>query len=102
MLTGLCHKAGDRVSFHMPIVPELPITMLACARLGIIHSQVFGGFSGQACGPRMQGSGSRVLVTMDSYWRNGTLVDHKAKAHIAGRAAKDLGRGGGKGLGGPR
>src|SRR5487761_257335 len=43
-------KAGDRVTLHMPMVPELPITMLACARLGVIHSQVFGGFSGTACG----------------------------------------------------
>src|SRR6059036_1519254 len=76
----------------MPMVPELPITMLACARLGIIHSQVFGGFSGQACGSRIQDSGSRVLITMDSYWRNGTLVDHKANADIAVRTAKDLGQ----------
>ena len=42
-------KAGDRVTLHMPMVPELPVTMLACARLGIVHSQVFGGFSGNAC-----------------------------------------------------
>src|SRR3989441_11425935 len=66
--------------------------MLACARLGVIHSQVFGGFSGQACGSRIQDSGSRVLITMDSYWRNGTLVDHKANADIAVRAAKELGQ----------
>src|SRR4029077_20963270 len=74
LLRGLGLKAGDRVTLHMPMVPELPITMLACARLGIIHSQVFGGFSGQACGSRIQDSGSRVLITMDSYWRNGTLI----------------------------
>jgi len=92
LLRGLGLKAGDRVTFHMPMVPELPITMLACARLGIIHSQVFGGFSGQACGSRIQDSGSRVLITMDSYWRNGTLVDHKANADIAVRAAKELGQ----------
>src|SRR5438034_9566673 len=92
MLRGLGLKAGDRVTFHMPMVPELPITMLACARLGVIHSQVFGGFSGQACGSRIQDSGSRVLITMDSYWRNGTLVDHKANADIAVRTAKDLGQ----------
>src|SRR2546429_3463282 len=98
LLRGLGLKAGDRVTFHMPMVPELPITMLACARLGIIHSQVFGGFSGQACGSRMQDSGSRVLITMDSYWRNGTLVDHKANADIAVRAAKDLRQGVAKGL----
>src|SRR5204862_20744 len=65
---------------------------LACARLGVIHSQVFGGFSGQACGSRIQDSGSRVLITMDSYWRNGTLGDHKVNADIAVRAAKELGQ----------
>src|SRR3989449_1045257 len=96
MLRDLRLKAGDRVTFHMPMVPQLPITMLACARLGIIHSQVFGGFSGQACGSRIHDSGSRVLVTMDSYWRNGALVDHKANADIAVRAAKELGQDVGK------
>ena len=45
-------KPGDRVTLHMPMVPELPITMLACARLGIIHSVVYGGFSGAACGEK--------------------------------------------------
>ena len=76
-------RAGDRVTFHMPMVPELPIAMLACARLGVVHSQVFGGFSGAACGDRMVDSGSHVLVTMDAYWRNGRLLDHKAKADEA-------------------
>src|SRR3989449_7749612 len=56
-------------------------------------SQVFGGFSGQACGSRIQDSGSRVLITMDGYWRNGSLVDHKANADIAVKTAKDLGQG---------
>src|SRR6267154_1084772 len=45
-------KTGDRVTIHMPMIPELPITMLACARLGVVHSVVFGGFSGEACGLR--------------------------------------------------
>jgi acetyl-CoA synthetase len=76
-------QTGDRVTIHMPLVPELPITMLACARLGAIHSVVFGGFSGVACGQRIADSGSNVLVTMDSYYRNGNLVDHKEKADIA-------------------
>src|SRR5256884_465035 len=91
-LRGVGLKAGDRVTLHMPMVPELPITMLACARLGVIHSQVFGGFSGQACGSRIEDSGSRMLVTMDAYWRNGTLIDHKVNADIAVRAAKELGQ----------
>lgn len=76
-------KTGDRVTIHMPMVPELPITMLACARLGVIHSVVFGGFSGRACGERAADSGSRVLITMDGYYRNGTLINHKEKADTA-------------------
>jgi len=92
LLRALGLKAGDRVTFHLPMTPELPITMLACARLGVIHSQVFGGFSGQACGARIQDSGSRVLITMDAYWRNGTLIDHKANADIAVQTANELGQ----------
>src|SRR3984885_13893360 len=76
-------KTGDRVTLHMPMVPELPITMLACARLGVIHSQVFGGFSGNACGTRIADSGSRVLITMDGYYRAGGMQDHKVKADEA-------------------
>jgi acetyl-CoA synthetase len=76
-------KTGDRVTLHMPMVPELPITMLACARLGVIHSEVFGGFSGHACGTRIADSGSRVLITMDGYYRAGSLTDHKVKADQA-------------------
>ena len=76
-------KTGDRVTLHMPMVPELPVTMLACARLGIIHSQVFGGFSGNACGTRIADSASRVLITMDGYYRSGQLIDHKVKADEA-------------------
>lgn len=92
LLRALGLKAGDRVTFHLPMTPELPITMLACARLGIVHSQVFGGFSGQACGTRIQDSGSRVLITMDAYWRNGTLIDHKVNADIAVQTAQELGQ----------
>ncbi|MBP8002806.1 MAG: acetate--CoA ligase [Chloroflexi bacterium] len=80
-------KMGDRVTIHMPMVPELPITMLACARLGVIHSVVFAGFSGKACGERISDSGSRVLVTMDAYYRSGALLDHREKADQAVNAA---------------
>ncbi len=85
-------KAGDRVTFHLPMTPELPITMLACARVGVIHSQVFGGFSGQACGARIQDSGSHILISMDAYWRAGKLGDHKANADIAVQTAKEMGQ----------
>jgi acetyl-CoA synthetase len=85
-------KAGDRVTFHMPMVPELPVAMLACARLGVIHSQVFGGFSGAACGHRIADSASHVLVTMDGYYRSGELIDHKVKADEAVEAAAKEGQ----------
>ncbi len=76
-------KAGDRVTLHMPMSAELPITMLACARLGVIHSEVFGGFSGRASADRIVDSQSRVLIIMDSYYRAGKLLNHKENADIA-------------------
>ena len=84
-------ETGDRVTFHLPMVPELPVSMLACARLGVIHSEVFGGFSGTACGHRIVDSRSKILVTMDGYYRNGELIDHKAKADEAIAAAREEG-----------
>src|SRR6201997_1870126 len=84
LLRGYCGlKAGDRVTIHMPMIPELPITMLACARLGLVHSVVFGGFSGEAAGLRAADSGSRVMVYSDGYYRSGKIIDHKASAELA-------------------
>ena len=81
MLREFCGlKRGDRVTLHLPMTLELPVTMLACARLGVIHSQVFSGFSASACAHRIADSGSRVLITMDAYYRGGKLLDHKRKA----------------------
>jgi len=84
-------ETGDRVTFHLPMVPELPISMFACARLGVIHSQVFGGFSGAACGGRIADSQSKILVTMDGYYRGGQLIDHKARADEAVETAREQG-----------
>jgi acetyl-CoA synthetase len=81
-------ETGDRITFHLPMLPQLPVSMLACARLGVIHSEVFGGFSGTACGQRIADSQSRILVTIDAYYRNGELIDHKAKADEAIEAAR--------------
>jgi acetyl-CoA synthetase len=85
-------KAGDRVTLHMPMSAELPITMLACARLGVIHSEVFGGFSGRASADRIVDSNSRVLIIMDSYYRAGNLLDHKENADIAVELAEKDGQ----------
>ena len=83
--------AGDRVTLHLPMVPELPVAMLACARLGVVHSQVFAGFSGAACGERLADADSHVLVTIDGFYRNGELLDHKVKADEAVARAEELG-----------
>ncbi len=85
-------KRGDRVTIHMPMSAELPITMLACARLGVIHSVVFGGFSSSACADRIIDSNSRVLLTMDSYYRGGKLLNHKAVDDEACQLAEEGGQ----------
>ncbi len=71
---------GDRVTIHLPMSLDLPVAMLACARLGAIHSVVFSGFSARACAERILDSGSRLLITADVYRRGGAILDHKAKA----------------------
>lgn len=73
-------KRGDRVTIYMPMVPELPIAMLACARIGAIHSVVFGGFTANSIAERMQDAGSSVLVTADGGRRGPKEVPLK---HIA-------------------
>ena len=85
-------KKGDRVTLHLPMTAELPISMLACARLGVIHSEVFGGFSAKSCADRIVDSGSNVLVTIDAYYRGGRLLNHKEKADIAVEGAKKEGQ----------
>lgn len=85
-------KRGDRVTIHMPMSAELPITMLACARLGVIHSVVFGGFSPSASADRIVDSQSRVLIVSDAYYRAGNLLNHKVNADEAVKIAADQGQ----------
>jgi acetyl-CoA synthetase len=75
----------------MPMVPELPITMLACARLGVIHSQVFSGYSPKSVAERMADAESSVLITTDAYFRGGSMLDHKEKADEAVQLAAAAG-----------
>jgi acetyl-CoA synthetase len=70
-------KAGDRVTLYMPMVPELAIAMLACARIGAPHSIVFGGFSADAVADRNNDASARLLVTADGGWRRGKVVPLK-------------------------
>ncbi|MGK9452540.1 acetate--CoA ligase [Acidithiobacillus caldus] len=68
---------GDRVAIYMPMVPEAVIAMLACARIGAIHSVVFGGFSAEALKDRLEDTGATLLITADGAWRGGKLVPLK-------------------------
>ncbi|WP_435365916.1 acetate--CoA ligase [Haloarchaeobius sp. DYHT-AS-18] len=70
----------DVVTMYMPMIPELPIAMLACARIGAPHSVVFAGFSADALATRMNAADSEYLVTCDGYYRRGDHLEHKAKA----------------------
>jgi acetyl-CoA synthetase len=76
-------KKGDRVSIYLPMIPELPMAMLACARIGAIHSVVFGGFSSEALRDRINDCGSKILITADGYYRNGRIVQNKVNADEA-------------------
>ena len=67
-------RKGDRVAIYMPMIPELPIAMLACARIGAPHTVVFGGFSAESLGGRINDCGAKVLITADGGWRRGKKV----------------------------
>ena len=74
---------GDRVAIYMPMIPELPIAMLACARIGAVHSVVFGGFSAEALRDRINDAEARVLVTADGGYRRGQIIPLKRDADEA-------------------
>ena len=76
-------KKGDRVGIYLPMVPELPIAMLACTRIGAIHSVVFGGFSVESLRDRLNDSECRMLITTDAFYRRGKIVTLKANADVA-------------------
>ena len=74
---------GDRVAIYMGMVPELPIALLACARIGAIHSVVFGGFSSDSLADRINDAQAKVLITQDGSWRRGSVFDLKVNADVA-------------------
>jgi acetyl-CoA synthetase len=74
---------GDRVAIYMPMIPELPIAMLACARIGAPHTVVFGGFSAEALAGRVDDAQARLVITADGGWRRGKAVNLKAAADEA-------------------
>ena len=76
-------KKGDRVAIYLPMIPELPIAMLACARIGAIHSVVFGGFSADALRSRIQDCSADMLICCDGYYRGGKAIRSKDNADEA-------------------
>src|SRR5262245_16875042 len=83
VLRKLGVKRGDRVAIYMPLVPEVAIAMLACTRIGAIHSVVFGGFSPESLRDRINDSECKVLITADGGYRRGSIVPLKRNADKA-------------------
>ncbi|MCA9665190.1 MAG: acetate--CoA ligase [Myxococcales bacterium] len=84
-LKNLGVKKGDRVALYLPMIPELVVSMLACARIGAIHSVVFAGFSADSLADRITDAEAKVLITADGGWRRGKILQLK---HIADEAVK--------------
>ncbi|MGA9365467.1 MAG: acetate--CoA ligase [Bacteroidota bacterium] len=83
VMKGLGVQKGDRVAIYMPMVPELPIAMLACARIGAAHSVIFGGFSADALKDRINDSQAKLVVTADGGFRRGGIVPLKVNVDEA-------------------
>lgn len=90
--TALGVEKGDRVTLYLPLIPEAAVAMLACARIGAVHSVVFGGFSVSALTDRINDAGSKLLITADAGQRRGGLVNLKANADEAAKNAPTLER----------
>ena len=86
VLKTLGTKKGDRVVIYMPLVPELAIAMLACARIGATHSIIFGGFSAHALVDRINDAEAKLVVTADGGYRRGAVVPLKQNVEPRGRA----------------
>jgi acetyl-CoA synthetase len=82
-LKSLGVKKGDRVAIYLPMIPELPVAMLACARIGAVHSVVFGGFSAEALKDRLIDSGAKILITSDGAFRGAKKIPMKETADLA-------------------
>src|SRR5690242_10806940 len=83
VLKGLGVKRGDRVAIYLPMVPEVAVAMLACARIGAVHTVVFGGFSAESLRDRINDAGAKILITSDGGYRRGAIVPLKQNADDA-------------------
>ncbi len=90
VLKGLGVQKGDRVTIYLPMIAEAAIAMLACARIGAVHSVVFGGFSASALADRINDAQAKVLITADGGWRRGGVVPLKANSDEALADAKSI------------
>jgi acetyl-CoA synthetase len=87
VLRNLGLKKGDRVTIYLPMIPELPISMLACARIGVTHTVVFSGFSSASLKDRIDDSKSKIVITADGGYRRGKVVKLK---EIVDEATREL------------
>jgi acetyl-CoA synthetase len=83
VLQGLGVKKGDRVAIYLPMVPEVAVAMLACARIGAVHTVVFGGFSAESLRDRINDAAAKVLITADGGYRRGSVVPLKQNSDEA-------------------
>jgi acetyl-CoA synthetase len=90
VLKSLGIEKGDRVAIYMPMIPELVIAMLACVRIGAVHSVVFGGFSAESLANRINDAQAKILITADGGFRRGGLVPLKHDADYALRETKSI------------
>ncbi len=91
-LRSLGVERGDRVTLYMGMVPELPVAMLACARIGAVHSVVFGGFSARALADRINDCEAKVVVTQDGAFRRGRIIPLKDNVDVALREVQSVER----------
>ena len=87
VLKSLGVQKGDRITIYLPMIPELPISMLACARIGAIHTVIFSGFSAAAIKDRIDDSKSKIVITADGGYRRGNIVKLK---EVIDEAIKDF------------
>ncbi len=88
VLKGLGVKNGDRVGIYLPMIPEVIISILACARIGAVHTVVFSAFSSSALRIRLQIAEAKILITADGYYRRGQIINLKAAAEEGAKETK--------------
>ena len=89
-LEALGVKKGDRVAIYMPMVGEAVVAMLSCARIGAIHTVIFGGFSSESIKDRVNDCSAKIVITADGGWRRGKIIDLKKNVNAALKGCKSV------------